>query len=132
MKKIKIFNFSKIFQFSSVDLRHCVWTYFDLRSWMSTSKLSEILKKQKFFMIFIYFFMKTSNLPKSMKFWFPDLRIADLESSGPQLFKNQLFKIFKNFKIQKKIKKLPTIKQQSSTNNHQPLCCGLLSLTSLH
>ena len=59
--------------------------------------------------------MKTSNLPKSMKFWFPDLGIADLESSGPQLFKNQLFKIFKNFKIQKKIKKLPTINQQSST-----------------
>ena len=64
--------------------------------------------------------MKTSNLPKSMKFWFPDLGIADLESSGPQLFKNQLFKIFKNFKIQKKIKKItnhqPTIiNQQSST-----------------
>ena len=74
--------------------------------------------------------MKTSNLPKSMKFWFPDLRIADLESPGPQLFKNQLFKIFNNFKIQKKIKKLPTINQQSSTNNHQPLCCVLHSLTS--
>ena len=57
--------------------------------------------------------MKTSNLPKSMKFWFPDLGIADFESSGPQLFKNQLFKIFKIFKIQNK-------KNQKKITNHQP------------
>ena len=63
-------------------------------------------------MIFNYFFMKTSNLPKSMKFWFPDLGIADLESSGPQLFKNQLFKIFK---IQNSKKKY-----QPTSNNQQP------------
>ena len=65
--------------------------------------------------------MKTSNLPKSMKFWFPDLGIADLESSGPQLFKNQLFKIFKNFKIKKKnIKKI---------TNHQPTIINKQSST---
>ena len=62
-----------------------------------------------------------------MKFWFPDLGIADFESPGPQLFKNQLFKKIKNPNkkylkknpIQKIFQKiLSTISQQPSTINH--------------
>ena len=61
-----------------------------------------------------------------MKFWFPDLGIADFESPGPQLFKNQLFKKFKNpnKKYLKKSnpKNIPKniINHQPTTINHQP------------
>ena len=36
---------------------------------------------------------------KMVKFWFPDLRIADFESSGPKLFKNKLSRIFQKSKF---------------------------------
>ena len=39
-------------------------------------------------------YIKFKKYLKIAKFWFPDLRIADFESSGPQLFKNQLFQTF--------------------------------------
>merc|ERR1712093_319618 len=57
-----------------------------------------------------------------------DRRFVIVRTSAIQKSTFQNFQKFQNPK--KKLKKLPTINQQSSTNNHQPLCCGLHSLTS--
>ena len=44
-------------------------------------------------------YIKFKKYLKIAKFWFPDLRIADFESSGPKLFKNKLSRIFQKSKF---------------------------------
>ena len=44
-------------------------------------------------------YIKFKKYLKIAKFWFPDLRIADFESSGPKLFKNKLSKFFQKSKF---------------------------------
>ena len=60
---------------------------------------------------------KPENCLKVVKLRFPDLRIADSESSGPQLFKNQLFEFFKESEseVQNDEKWPPGQKQRKTT-----------------